>query len=116
LLDKLWSLNFTNGIISSQAPLGEERLLQTTAPVQHGNSGGPMFDASGHVAGVVVARLADKSAENVNFAIKSTVATEFISQSGVSPRIASRSAELKPSVIARTARSIVVLAICFKRG
>jgi S1-C subfamily serine protease len=116
LLDKLWSLNFTNGIISSQAPLGEERLLQTTAPVQHGNSGGPMFDASGHVAGVVVARLADKSAENVNFAIKSTVATEFISQSGVSPRIASRSAELKPSVIARTARSIVVPAICFKRG
>ena len=116
LLDKLWSLNFTNGIISSQAPLGEKRLLQTTAPVQHGNSGGPMFDASGHVAGVVVARLADKTAENVNFAIKSTVVAEFIDQSGISPRTAARGADLKASAIAKSARSIVVPAICFKRG
>lgn len=115
LLDKLWSLNFTNGIISSQAPLGEERLLQTTAAVQHGNSGGPMFDASGHVAGVVVARLADSSAENVNFAIKSTVVTGFIGEAGLAPRIATRGADLKASAIAKSARAIVVPAICFKR-
>jgi S1-C subfamily serine protease len=116
LLDKLWSLNFTNGIISSQSPLGERRLLPTTAAVQHGNSGGPMFDASGHVIGVVVARLADKTAENVNFAIKSEVATDFIARSGITPKVAARGTDLKASIIAKSAKAIVVPAICFKRG
>lgn len=116
LLDTLWSLNFTNGIISSQSPLGEPRLLQTTAPVQHGNSGGPMFDASGHVVGVVVARYADRTAENVNFAIKSNVATNFMDQSGIMPKVAARGSDLKASAIAKRARSIVVPAICFKRS
>jgi S1-C subfamily serine protease len=116
LLDKLWSLNFTNGIISSRAPFGDPNLLQTTAAVQHGNSGGPMFDASGHVIGVVVARLADKTAQNVNFAIKSDAATDFIGQSGVTPKIAARSADLKASRIAKSAQAIVVPTICFKKG
>jgi S1-C subfamily serine protease len=116
LLDKLWALNFTNGIISSQSPLGDPSLLQTTAAVQHGNSGGPMFDASGHVIGVVVARLADKSAENVNFAIKSEVATDFIARSGLTPKTAARGDDLKASVIAKSAKAMVVPAICFKRG
>jgi hypothetical protein len=75
-----------------------------------------MFDASGHVAGVVVARLADKTAEYVNFAIKSTVVTGFIDQSGLAPRIAARGTDLKASAIAKNARSIVVPAICFKRS
>jgi S1-C subfamily serine protease len=116
MLDKLWSLNFTDGIISSQSPLGEPRLLQTTAPVQHGNSGGPMFDASGHVIGVVVARLADRSAENVNFAVKGDVAAGFLAQSGVAAKIAARGTDLKASSIAKTARAIVVPAICFRNG
>jgi S1-C subfamily serine protease len=89
-------------------------LLQTTAAVQHGNSGGPMFDASGHVVGVIVAKLKDDAAENVSFAIKAKIATAFMSDAGVSPKLASRGADQKASTIARAARSLVLPAVCFQ--
>jgi len=114
LLDTLWSLNFTNGIVSAISPAGDRELLQTTAAVQHGNSGGPMFDGSGHVIGVVVAKLKDDTAENVSFAIKANVATAFIGKAGISPLLADRGADQKPSAIARSAKSLVLPAVCFK--
>jgi len=116
LLDTLWSLNFTNGIVSSQSPLGAPQLLQTTAAVQPGNSGGPMYDASGRVIGVVVARLKDQSAQNVNFAIKGTVASRFVAQAGVTPKVGSRGKDVKASAIAKSAKGTVVPALCFKRS
>jgi serine protease Do len=111
LLDKLWSLNFTNGIVSAVSPAGDQELLQTTAAVQHGNSGGPMFDASGHVAGIVVPKLKDEAAENVNFAIKAGIATAFLS---ASPQMGSRGEDEKASAIARTAKALVLPAVCFR--
>jgi S1-C subfamily serine protease len=114
LVDKLMSLNFTQGIISADSPLGDEELLQTTAAVQHGNSGGPMFDASGHVVGVIVAKLKDDAAENVSFAIKAKIATAFMSDAGVSPKLANRGTDQKASTIARAARSLVLPAVCFQ--
>ena len=45
---------------------------QVTAPIQNGNSWGPLFDYSGNVVGVIESRL-DKekySSENVNYAVK----------------------------------------------
>jgi S1-C subfamily serine protease len=115
LLDTLWSLNFTNGMVSSQSPLGLPELLQTTAAVQPGNSGGPMFDSSGRVIGVVVARLKDQTAQNVNFAIKGTVASQFINNAGVTPRVTGRSKEIKPNLIAKSAKAMVFPALCFKK-
>ncbi len=51
-------INVTNGIVSALAGPGDDRrIIQITAPIQPGNSGGPVLDASGHVVGVVVARL-----------------------------------------------------------
>ena len=51
-------INVTTGTISALAGPGDDRrIFQITAPVQPGNSGGPVLDASGHVVGVVVARL-----------------------------------------------------------
>jgi S1-C subfamily serine protease len=115
LLDKLWSLNFTNGIVSAVSPFGDQELLQTTAAVQHGNSGGPMFDASGHVAGVVAAKLKDDAAENVSFAIKAKIAAAFVSEAGISPRLAGRGTDEKASAIAKTAKRLVLPALCFQR-
>jgi serine protease Do len=51
-----------------------------SAPVQPGNSGGPLFDWKGNVVGVVVAKLnaLGDISRNVNFAIKASVVTAFL--------------------------------------
>src|SRR5262249_1259814 len=50
--------NFTSGIVSALRGLRDAAgVLQITAPVQPGNSGGPLMDASGLVIGVVQAKL-----------------------------------------------------------
>lgn len=43
-------------VVSDQGPNGEEKWIQFSDSVQHGNSGGPLLDASGHVAGVIMAK------------------------------------------------------------
>jgi Trypsin-like peptidase domain len=47
----------TTGAVSALAGLRDDtRYLQLTAPVQPGNSGGPLLDLSGNVVGIVSAR------------------------------------------------------------
>jgi S1-C subfamily serine protease/antitoxin component YwqK of YwqJK toxin-antitoxin module len=67
-------VKYTNGAISANSGYKDEvATYQVSAPVQPGNSGGPIFDDQGNLVAVVVATL-DKEifsqAENVNFAIK----------------------------------------------
>ena len=51
-------LNVTSGNVSALAGLGDDaKRLQITAPVQPGNSGGPLLDGAGNVVGVVVSKL-----------------------------------------------------------
>jgi hypothetical protein len=45
-------------------------LYQTTAPIQPGNSGGPLFDSKGNIIGIVSAK--HTGAENVGYAIKAS--------------------------------------------
>lgn len=64
-------LRFTlsTGIISRK----DGDALQITAPVSPGNSGGPLFDARGELAGIVtsmVDRSSSPNAENLNFAVR----------------------------------------------
>jgi S1-C subfamily serine protease len=50
-----------------------------TVPVQHGNSGGPIFDKNGNIIGVVVAKLnKEYEGENVNYAIKSNIVKNIV--------------------------------------
>ena len=86
------SLNLTTGAVSALAGLGDDaRVLQFTAPVQPGNSGGPLLDQSGNIVGVVAsklsplwtARVVGTLPENVNFAIKSSIVREFLESRGV---------------------------------
>ena len=50
--------NVTTGTISALAGVRDDsRRLQLTAPVQPGDSGGPLLDLSGNVVGVIVATL-----------------------------------------------------------
>jgi putative serine protease PepD len=55
--------------------------IQTDAPINHGNSGGPLIDAAGHVIGVNAQIQSDGGGSNgVGFAIPSNTVTSVVSQ------------------------------------
>ena len=69
-------LNFSiaSGIVSRVS----NAIVQISAPVSPGNSGGPVYDERGALVGVVtskVDRSLDPNAENLNFAVKADVLT-----------------------------------------
>lgn len=75
-------IKLTNGIISSRTGYqGDVATYQMSAPVQPGNSGGPMFDSKGNVIGIVVAGV--RSAENVGYAIKTLYLKILIESAGL---------------------------------
>ena len=86
--------NFTLGNVSALVGIGEDsRYLQFSAPVQPGNSGGPLLDQSGNLVGVVSAKLNALKLmlanngdipQNVNFAIRASIVTSFMDANGVS--------------------------------
>ena len=52
------TVKVTKGTISALSGPGNDRtLIQTTAPVQAGSSGGPLLDTSGNLVGVVVGKI-----------------------------------------------------------
>lgn len=62
-------IKLTNGIISSKTGFqGDITSYQISAPIQPGNSGGPLFDKFGNLIGVINAK--HTGAENVSYAIK----------------------------------------------
>jgi S1-C subfamily serine protease len=117
------SENVTTGTVSAVAGIRDDpRYLQITAPIQPGNSGGPLFDMSGNVVGVVVAKLdAVMVAEaigdipqNVNFAIKDSVARSFLAAKGIEYKTASSDRELSAAEVAERAAAFTVLIECWK--
>ena len=50
-------LTFTNGIVSGFRTLDDQFLIQSTAPIGHGSSGGPLFDRTGKVVGITSSML-----------------------------------------------------------
>lgn len=88
----------TSGDVSALSGLRDDPItIQISAPVQPGNSGGPLLDSQARVVGVVVSKLnAARVAEltggdipqNVNFAIKGSEALIFLRSQNVFPTIA----------------------------
>lgn len=77
-----YEIKLTNGIVSSLTGFkGDVSLYQMTAPIQPGNSGGPMFDKNGNVIGIVVSSHAN--AENVEYAIKTAYLKILIESAGL---------------------------------
>ncbi len=78
-------IKLTSGIISSKTGFqGDVSLYQISAPIQPGNSGGPLFDDNGNIIGVVNAKHLD--AENVGYAIKTSYLVNLV-ESAVSSNI-----------------------------
>ena len=71
---------FSQGIISSVRTVGEDKLLQLTAPISPGSSGGPVLNGQGKVIGVSVATF--RGGQNLNFAIPSNYLAALAAQIG----------------------------------
>src|SRR5271166_1607505 len=105
--------NFTVGTVTALAgPHDDSSLLQISAPVQPGNSGGPLIDKYGNIAGVIVGKI--DALQNVNFAIKSSIATNFLSSNRVTPNEGAISHELPTEEIADLANAFSVRVLCYQ--
>lgn len=114
-------LNVTVGNVSSLAGFaGNSALLQITAPVQPGNSGGPLFDMAGNVVGVIVSKLdalelmkqTGDVAQNINFAVQGTIARLFLEAQGVKISERGSSSTLAAGDVADGARSFTFQVEC----
>ena len=117
--------NFTSGLVSALRGLRDAAgEIQITAPVQPGNSGGPLMDASGLVIGVVqakldalrTARITGDIPQNVNFAISLEVLADFLAKNRVAFQDSSSSAPLDTARVAALAQSFTYYIECRGRS
>lgn len=115
--------NITTGTASALAGIGKDtRFLQITAPVQPGNSGGPLLDYAGQIVGVVVGKLGALSLakatgdipQNINFAINSTVATAFLDANGVEYETEMFTKKMEPTDIGAIAQQFTLPIECVR--
>ena len=74
-------MSVTSGIVSvdseyvrlDEGSSDESRLMRIDTPVNHGNSGGGLFNIEGHLIGLVNAKLEAEDIENIGYAIPSNI-------------------------------------------
>ena len=116
-------IKVTFGNVNSTKGVGDNSSqFQIQAPVQIGNSGGPIYDKHGNIVGVVVAQL-DKLKmaktigslpENVNFGIKASTVKQFLNSSGLPTKWAARDKEISNKEISKIASKQTVMVVCHR--
>ena len=110
-------IKLTTGVISSKTGFqGDVSIYQISAPIQPGNSGGPLFDSKGNVIGIVSAK--HKGAENVGYAIKTSYLKNLM-ESAVATNIlpqANKMAGQNLSGKVKMAKNYVYYITCSSRG
>jgi serine protease Do len=110
--------NFTIGNVTATAGSNDDtRKIQISAPVHSGNSGGPVIDQYGNVVAVIqskqVAFASGDVPQNVNFAIKTSVALSFLDANGVEAPLNARTTDpMDGATLAEKARAFTVQVIC----
>lgn len=116
--------NFTTGNVTALAGIADDtRFYQISAPVQPGNSGGPLLDESGNLIGIVSSKLNFLSEiktqgdipENVNFAIKASVAANFLQDNNIKFEIGEATQAMSAPDLADRAKALSVYVEC-RRG
>ncbi|WP_166041696.1 trypsin-like peptidase domain-containing protein [Sphingosinicella sp. YJ22] len=110
----------TTGNVSALCGIGNDTsVMQFSAPIASGNSGGPILDQSGQVVGLVYSslnkeRLRDGgiNAENINFGVKGAVIRAFLATAGIEPRVAPSGPPRGRADIVREARAFIYRIRC----
>jgi len=117
--------NLTTGNVSALAGLRDDpRYIQVTAPVQPGNSGGPLLDGGGNVIGVITAKLdalaiAKRTGDvpqNVNFAVRADVLEGFLQAHKIPYDVAVMDQQLPVADVAEMAKQASVRIECSPSG
>ena len=115
------SIKFITGIVSaSRGPGDDTGQFQVDATVQPGDSGGPIYDRSGNIVGVVIYQLNKRKfqkqsssiPENVNFGIKASTVRQFLSSSGLPTKWSKRSKVMSTRDLAKIAKRQTVMVTC----
>ena len=88
-------LTISDGIVSGKRDLPQGRVIQTTAPISPGSSGGPLFDVFGRLVGIMTFQL--KSGQNLNFAVPADWIANMRSRSATNPMTESMSRSMAPN-------------------
>ena len=99
---------------------GDPRHYQITAPVQKGNSGGPLIDMGGNIVGIVTSKLnamkiADKTGDlpqNINFAIKADLARSYLDSNGITYQTAPSTTQLSVADVGERIKRVTVFIEC----
>jgi len=113
--------NFTTGIVTALAGIGDDsRFYQISAPVQPGDSGGPLFDENGSLIGVVSSKLhflseiknAGDIPQNVNFAINASAVANFLQDNALRLQIGEATQAVKAPDLADRAKAMSAYIEC----
>lgn|GEM_PF-656050 len=110
-------IKLTTGVVSSRSGFqGDVSLYQISAPVQPGNSGGPLFDNNGNVIGIVSAK--HTGAENVGYAIKTSYLKNLMESAGVNASLPANNtiSSLPLSGKVKAVKNYVYMIVCSSSG
>jgi S1-C subfamily serine protease len=113
------TIKVTTGIVSATRGAGDDSgQFQLDAAVQPGNSGGPIYDSSGNIVGVVISQLNKRTfgslVENVNFGIKASTVRQFLVSSGLSSKMADQIEEKSTEQLAVIAQNQALMVMCLQ--
>ena len=117
------TIKVTGGMVSAVRGMGDNSSeFQIDAAVQPGNSGGPIYDGSGNIVGIVVAQLnklkmakvTGSLPENVNFGIKGSTVKKFLTSVGLPTKWSTRTERKTSKELAKIAKNQTVMVRCLQ--
>jgi S1-C subfamily serine protease len=115
--------NVVSGNVAALEGVGNDRqFFQISAPIQPGNSGGPLMDRSGNVIGVIQSKLnallmapsLGAIPENISFALKASILSEFLDWVGTTYQTGLPDKNLSVTQIGQQAEAFTAMIECIR--